>query len=268
MESVEKYLDNFFNSNLNILYVNSNSDIVIDSFKNLFSKNFINCEITEINMLKNKKNLSKIIKNIYIQVNTSFLFNEKTNLYFLTYFDNINSVNMNKFLKLFEETNKSSYFILFYEKSNFLLKTILSRGVEFNINRLTKNNLKTFFIEEKFIEEVDLLNFNLDIKDYCYIYSNKNVYDFLKKNWNGFEQNNMLFFLKLVFTEINNKEELYFLYLFYKKQMYTKRNKLFLKLQKELDEFIEEIMKNEYWNYSTRKLIFFNKIISRGVIDE
>lgn len=202
-----------------------------------------------IDLVNDKKNIeiSQIRKMINYTNKSSF--NNQPKIILIDHLENLNINSSNALLKILEEPNKNTFFLLIFDSNKNILQTIKSRCLNFKIshgfeknimitNKLINNDIMQLLNKDLINyystpgEYINLINFSLkhkiDIKknnlhNFLQILINENFYK--KDNFINLYIYNFieLYFLK-IFNKSDYKDKIYLLYSeFIKKINYTKK---------------------------------------------
>tara|TARA_Y100000591_G_C21837345_1_gene703372 strand:+ start:693 stop:1625 length:933 start_codon:yes stop_codon:yes gene_type:complete len=186
--------------------INSNNH----SFKTVLNKSNINFFLIDI-ILENKSIDINQIRELKAKLNKSSL-NNKPRFILIDNIEYLNTNSINSLLKVLEEPSENIYFILINNNKR-ILKTLLSRCVEYKISLSNNENLD---IANKLFN--DKLN-NFISKDLLnYYISPGNIYNLIKFSLNNkynLKEMNLKDLLKTIITNEHYKKDNSFKYLFY-----------------------------------------------------
>jgi len=220
-----------------------------------------------IDLVNDKKNIeiSQIRKMINYTNKSSF--NNQPKIILIDHLENLNINSSNALLKILEEPNKNTFFILILDSNKNILQTIKSRCLNFKISHGFKKNI---MITNKLIDNDIMQLLNKDLINY---YSTPgeyiNLINFSLKHKIDIKKNNLHNFLQILINEnfykkdnfinlyIYNFIELYFLKIFNKSDY---KNKIYLLYS----EFIKKINYTKKFNLDVDSLFmeFKSKILN------
>jgi len=238
-------------------------DIKSSEFKTVQNKSNTNLLTIEVNTDKKNIDINQI-RDLITNLNKSS-FNNKPRFVLIDNIELLNKSSINALLKILEEPNDNTYFILIHNNKK-ILPTLLSRCINFKINLSNKDSLKVInFLMKDDIENLvnkDLINYYFTPGEiYCLI-------QFAFENKIDLKDINLKIFLKNLIEEGHYKKGNFineFLYS-YIEFYFRKLSPTFSKLVNEkYSYFVKRISDTKIYNLDKETLfIEFNEEILNG----